>query len=100
MGRGTGLGLAAAYGIIKNHQGVILVESEISVGSEFIIYLPASQNEIPRETHPDKDVPGSNETLLLVDDEDMIIDVGRKLLEKLGFNVLTAGSGQEAIEVR
>jgi CheY-like chemotaxis protein len=100
MGRGTGLGLASAYGIIKNHGGIINVQSKKGEGSTFNIFLPASDKEV---THPEKKLPKpllkGNETILLVDDEDIIIDVGRSILEALGYNVLLAKGGNEALEV-
>jgi two-component system, cell cycle sensor histidine kinase and response regulator CckA len=102
MGRGIGLGLASVYGIIKNHGGFIDVNSEKGKGTFFYIYLPAivTQNTLQNKEigHRDKITPGT-ETILFVDDEDMITDVGRQLLEKLGYTVLTAGSGREAIEI-
>lgn len=102
MGRGIGLGLASVYGIIKNHGGFIDVYSEKGNGTFFYIYLPAidTQNTLQnKEIGPrDKITPGT-ETILFVDDEDMITDVGRQLLEKLGYTVLTAGSGREAVEI-
>ena len=100
MGRGTGLGLASAYGIIKNHGGFINVYSEKGEGTTFNIYLPASESEV-RNQKPEisDDVRHGDETVLLVDDEDMIIDVGEQFLEKMGYKVLTARSGKEATEI-
>jgi two-component system cell cycle sensor histidine kinase/response regulator CckA len=99
MGRGTGLGLASAYGIIKNHGGIIYVYSEIGEGTAFNIYLPASEKGITKEKETLEEILKFTGTILLVDDEEMIIDVGRKMLEKLGFEVLIARNGKEAIEV-
>jgi two-component system, cell cycle sensor histidine kinase and response regulator CckA len=99
MGRGTGLGLASAYGIIKNHGGIIYVYSEIGEGTAFNIYLPASEKEIIREKEPLEEILRATGTILLVDDEEMIIDVGRKMLEKLGCGVLIARNGKETFEV-
>jgi len=99
MGRGTGLGLASVYGIIKNHGGFIQVHSEKGRGTTFYIYLPASQKEIPEEKKLPERILEGTETALLVDDEDFIIDVGEKLLKKIGYKVLTAKSGKEAIEI-
>ena len=99
MGRGTGLGLASAYGIIKNHNGIIYVYSKIGEGTTFNIYLPASEKEIIRELELDKDITKGDETVLLVDDEDMIIDVGKELLKKMGYKVLIAKSGKAAVEL-
>jgi len=98
MGRGTGLGLASAYGIIKNHDGIIDVESEKGNGATFTIYLPASEKEVQVEKKVKSDIVKGSETILLVDDEQMVIDVALKMLEKLGYRVLTAKSGTEAIE--
>lgn len=75
MGRGTGLGLASAYGIVKNHYGFINVYSEMGEGATFNIYLPASDKEAIKEVKPSKDVVRGEGTVLLVDDEEMIIDV-------------------------
>jgi len=99
MGRGTGLGLASAYGIIKNHGGFIDVYSEKDAGSTFEIYLPASEKQITDEKGLSKSIRKGSETVLLVDDESLIIDVGKQLLKKLGYNILTAEDGKEAIEI-
>ena len=99
MGRGTGLGLASVYGIIKNHGGYINVYSETGQGTTFTIYLPASAKAIqPEVKAAAPTVVTGNGTILLIDDEKMIIDVGQELLQELGYDVLTARSGQEAIE--
>jgi PAS domain S-box-containing protein len=99
MGRGTGLGLASAYGIIKNHNGFIDVFSKRGEGTTFNIYLPASEKEAVKEEEVNEELFRGTETLLLVDDEDMIIDVGCGIIEKLGYKSLTAKSGKEAIGV-
>ena len=100
MGRGTGLGLASVYGIIKSHGGYINVYSEKERGTVFTIYLPASVKEvlIEEEGSPARLIKGTG-TILLIDDEKMILDVGLELLEELGYTVLSAMSGQEAIDV-
>ncbi len=100
MGRGTGLGLASAYGIIKNHEGIITVKSKKGQGATFEVYIPASDVAMGR----DKVVPvpkllKGNETILFVDDEEMNVETGQRILETLGYTVLTARSGREAIEV-
>ena len=99
MGRGTGLGLASAYGIIKNHGGFINVYSEKGHGTTFNIYLPASEKEIIEEKKPAGDTLRGSETVLFVDDEDMIIEIADEIFEQLGYKVLTARSGKEAIEI-
>ena len=101
VGRGSGLGLASVYGIIKNHNGFIHVYSEKGEGTTFNLYLPASEKEIAEEgpgMKRDKIQYGQG-TVLLVDDEKMILDVGKKMLEKLGYRALSAGSGQEALDL-
>ena len=101
MTTSSGLGLASVYGIIKNHGGFILVSSEIGEGTTFDIYLPASDQEIVEEA-PDPDrhaIQYGQDTILLVDDEPIIIDVGQKMLERLGYRVVIARSGDEALEV-
>jgi len=99
LGRGTGLGLASAYGIIKGHNGAINVASEQGYGATFTIYIPASDKEFTKIEEVSDDFIKGEGTILLVDDEDVIIDVGRESLEVMGYNVFTAKSGQEAIDV-
>jgi len=99
MGRGTGLGLASAYGIIKGHGGIINVYSEKGHGATFTIYLPASEKKIEKEKKAQEGLVKGNEAVLLVDDQEAILNVNRMVLEKLGYKVLVARSGQEAIEV-
>ncbi len=98
MGRGTGLGLASVYGIIKNHGGFINVYSEKGHGTIFNIYLPASEKGAIEEKKPAGDTLRGSETVLFVDDEDMIIEIAEELFEQLGYKVLIARSGREAIE--
>ncbi len=113
MGRGTGLGLASAYGIINNHGGIINICSEKGRGTTFTIYLPAVEAVVSlrppaadyasegeqRPEAGEKEIQQGHETILLVDDEDMIIDVGQDMLRAAGYEVLLARNGKEAIEV-
>ena len=100
MGRGTGLGLASAYGIIKNHGGFIKVSSKKGDGSTFNIYLPASESDVRGQTFEvSDDVRHGHETLLLVDDEEMITEVGKEMLNALGYTVLIAEGGRKAVEI-
>ena len=99
MGRGTGLGLASVYGIIKNHGGIIDVYSEKYHGATFVIHLPASAKRVTREKDLSGKLLNGAETILLVDDEEMIIKIGKTMLEKLGYKVMIAKGGQEAIDL-
>jgi PAS domain S-box-containing protein len=98
-GRGTGLGLAAAYGIMKNHTGFITVASEKDVGSTFSIFLPVSDRDMADEKEPALGVVQGRGMVLLVDDEQVILEVGTELLKELGYDVLVCRSGAEAVEV-
>jgi CHASE2 domain-containing sensor protein/nitrogen-specific signal transduction histidine kinase/CheY-like chemotaxis protein len=99
-GRGTGLGLASAYGIVARHDGLIDVESEPGKGSTFHIYLPAAEVAQPeRGPEIEKELQRGKETILVVDDEPMNTTVMKEILESLGYRVLCAGSGQEALSI-
>jgi len=99
MGRGTGLGLASTYGIIKNHGGFIEVESKKGRGSTFTIYLPVSEKEIIHEKELAEDLLRGSETILFVDDEEILTKFAEELLGGLGYKVLIAGGGKEALEI-
>ena len=97
-GRGTGLGLASTYGIIKNHNGYIYVTSELGVGTVFDIYLPISGKDPNAETALTGEIFTGHGRILLVDDEQMILDVGQSMLEKLGYKVTVSRGGEKTIE--
>jgi CheY-like chemotaxis protein len=98
MGHGTGLGLASAFGIIKNHQGAITVESETGVGTRFHLYLPEAPAVAPEPPEPSKQVARGEGTILVVDDEPFILSSLQDMLRELGYRVLIANGGMAALE--
>ena len=98
---GTGLGLATVFGIVKMHGGHIICESEVGKGTSFSVFFPVAQAAVPEADRGEEPVPiaGGSETILVVDDESMIRDLAKRILEKSGYSVLTAGSGVEALDV-
>jgi CheY-like chemotaxis protein len=99
MGLGTGLGLASAYGIVTNHGGMITVTSKKGEGTAFSLYFPASQKRVRRDHKTSEIIVGGDETVLLVDDENMILKIGKRILTSLGYTVLTAQGGREAVKL-
>ena len=97
--RGRGLGLAAVYGIVKNHNGHISAHSEQSRGSVFKIYLPAVMVEAEKMAKPESEIPTGSETVLIIDDEEIVLDVVKQTLQYLGYRVLTAHNTEEALEL-
>lgn len=96
IGRGTGLGLATVFGIVKQNNGHIKVYSEPGHGTVFRIYLPAEKSAADSTTKEKKPVIGGNETILIVEDELAILNLTTSMLSKLGYNVLSANSPEEA----
>ena len=99
LAKGTGLGLASAYGIVKGHGGYIDVDSAEGRGTTFTIYLPATREVIIREREPSDALYIGSGTVLFVDDEEIVLYTGEQMLTRLGYRVLTAKSGVEAIQV-
>ncbi len=97
MGHGTGLGLATAYGIVKNHGGIINVYSVLEKGTTFNIYFPASQKQITSENIVSPEIIRSTGRVFLIDDEDMILTVGKDMLSALGYEVRIASGGEDAL---
>ncbi|MFH1134678.1 MAG: PAS domain S-box protein [Pseudomonadota bacterium] len=101
FGQGTGLGLASVYGIVKSHGGGIACFSEVGRGATFKVYFPAIEQPEPEETIEveSKPIPRGAETILLVDDEEAIRDFAQQALMKFGYNILTASTGEGALEI-
>ncbi len=97
--QGRGLGMAAAYGVVKNHDGLISVESEIERGTVVRIYLPAAEVEVKELKKQKVATSKSTGTILVIEDEEMVMDVSKSLLERLGYRVLEAKTGKEAIKI-
>jgi PAS domain S-box-containing protein len=98
-GKGTGLGLASVYGIIKNHGGYIEVQSQKGQGSQFSIFLPASAKQVLTVAESAPEIIKGSGTILMVDDEEMVLDVGARVLKKLGYTVLESNNGRHAVEL-
>ncbi len=97
-GKHRGLGLALVYGIVTNHGGGVAVSSQPEAGTSVRIYLPA-ETKIARATHPGTKELNGTQTILMVDDEDLMLTMGRTVLTSFGYRVLTANSGQKALEI-
>ena len=98
-GEGTGLGLAVVQGIIKSHNGAITVESEVGKGATFHVYLPIIQREISTAEVESIALPMGQERILFVDDEQPLVEIGKQMLERLGYTVDTRTSSIEALEL-
>jgi signal transduction histidine kinase/ActR/RegA family two-component response regulator len=101
VGKGTGLGLATVFGIVQQHQGLIEVESEVGRGTTFHLYFPRIEVPCTDAPAPARQAPekGRGETILLVEDEPAVQEVGVVTLRRYGYRVLTAASGPEALKV-
>jgi CheY-like chemotaxis protein len=99
-GKGTGLGLSVVYGVVKSHQGFIDVSSEIGSGTSFSLYFPMMTTRLYDPGDEDLDaLPGGAETILLVEDEEVLLDLIKNLLERKGYTVLPAKDGMDAVAV-
>jgi CheY-like chemotaxis protein len=99
FGKGTGLGLAMVYGIVKGHGGYIDVESQEGKGTTFQVYLPAAKRRVEETEEGPETIQRGTETILIIDDEALVMEVGQKLLTFMGYQVLAAKEGEGALEI-
>jgi len=98
-GEGTGIGLSVVHGIVKEHRGIILAYSEQGKGSTFNVFLPVTEAEAESDTRKEKSIPKGTEHILFIDDEQTLVDLGKQMLESLGYKVTAKTNSLEALEL-
>jgi CheY-like chemotaxis protein len=98
-GEGTGLGLAVVHRIVTDHKGGIAIESRLGEGTTFTVALPIHEGLVEETTDKVNELPRGNERIILVDDEIFLLEIGKDILEKLGYHVITTASPEEAIQI-
>jgi PAS domain S-box-containing protein len=98
IGKGSGMGLAVVHGIVKNHSGVIIVDSSPAKGTRFTMFFPLAQEKAALETQTIKELSTGDETILFVDDEISIVNMVKRMFERLGYKVETATTAQDALK--
>ncbi len=99
-GAGTGLGLSSVYGIVRNHGGFVSVDSAEGEGTSILFFLPVSDKTVAaRETASSRETVKGSETILVVDDEEMVVRACQRVLKHLNYKVIPARSGEEAVEI-
>jgi len=95
---GTGMGLAVVHGIVKSHGGTMTVESRVGEGTTFHVFFPRIEREVTFKTEATEHFLMGNERVLFVDDEQAMVDMGKQMLETLGYKVVAKTSSTEALE--
>jgi PAS domain S-box-containing protein len=98
QGKGTGLGLAIIHGVIADYGGAITVESQLGEGSTFHVFFPVTEQEALPKINEEEDIPKGRERILFIDDEELLVNMGRDILERLGYHVTVKQSSSEAME--
>ena len=97
--QGRGMGMAAVHGIVRNHDGWISVDSELGRGTKVQIYLPSIEIEIEKPKEAKSDVSTGSGTILMIEDEDVVVEITQAMLEMLGYRVMVAKTGKDAIHI-